>query len=39
MSESNPLLSHLVDATEAPADGTKEEKVDFVTAIDRKSVV
>ncbi|WP_081015410.1 MULTISPECIES: Tc toxin subunit A [Pseudomonas] len=38
MSESNPLLSHLVDATEAPADGTKEEKVDFVTAMERLDI-
>ncbi|SCW80275.1 MULTISPECIES: Tc toxin subunit A [unclassified Pseudomonas] len=38
MSESNPLLSYLVDATEAPADGTKEEKVDFVTAMERLDI-
>lgn len=38
MSEFNPLLSNLVDAAEAPADGTKEEQVDFVTAMERLDI-
>ncbi|KIH85084.1 Tc toxin subunit A [Pseudomonas batumici] len=38
MSESNPLLSHLVDAAATGAQGEGEEKVDFITAMERLDI-